>query len=151
MEPMRFRINAPQVITETIDGEAIMINLSTGNYYSVAGSGAEVCGFLEQGADIEAVIETLSRDYEAPREAIASAVRDLIADLEREGLIAPVNGDLSGSIVAAPAESETRRPFEAPHLEKYTDMQDLVLLDPVHEVDERGWPHVQPAAQADGA
>jgi len=28
-------------------------------------------------------------------------------------------------------------------VEKYTDMQDLVLLDPVHEVDERGWPHVQ--------
>lgn len=149
MERMRFRINSPQVITETIDGEAIMINLSTGNYYSVAGSGAEVCGFLEQGADVEAVVETLSRSYDASRETITNAVRDLVADLEREGLIVPVDGD-SPRLVAA-AESGVRRPFETPHLEKYTDMQDLVLLDPVHEVDERGWPHVQPAAQADGA
>jgi hypothetical protein len=153
MEPMRFRINAPQVITETIDGEAIMINLGTGNYYSVAGSGAEVCGFLEQGASVERVIETLSRGYEAPREAIASAVSDLIADLEREGLIVPLegDGDSPASVVAVPPESEARRPFDKPRLEKYTDMQDLVLLDPVHEVDERGWPHVQPAAQAHGA
>jgi hypothetical protein len=25
-------------------------------------------------------------------------------------------------------------------------MQDIILLDPVHEVDERGWPHVSEAA-----
>jgi hypothetical protein len=149
MERMRFRINSPQVITETIDGEAIMINLSTGNYYSVAGSGAEVCGFLEHGADVEAILETLSRGYDASRETIAKAVRDLVADLEREGLIVPLDGD-SPPLVAA-AENGARRPFETPRLEKYTDMQDLVHHDPVHEVDERGWPHVQPAAQADGA
>ncbi len=34
-----------------------------------------------------------------------------------------------------------------PRLETYSDMQDLILLDPVHEVDERGWPHAQAAAQ----
>jgi hypothetical protein len=28
-----------------------------------------------------------------------------------------------------------------PVLNKYTDMQDLLLLDPIHEVDERGWPN----------
>ena len=26
-------------------------------------------------------------------------------------------------------------------LGKYTDMQELLLLDPVHEVDEAGWPN----------
>jgi hypothetical protein len=26
-------------------------------------------------------------------------------------------------------------------LQKFTDMQELLLLDPIHEVDERGWPH----------
>jgi hypothetical protein len=25
-------------------------------------------------------------------------------------------------------------------LNKYTDMQDLLLLDPIHEVDAAGWP-----------
>ena len=30
--------------------------------------------------------------------------------------------------------------FEAPALQVYTDMEDLLLLDPIHEVDEMGWP-----------
>ena len=34
--------------------------------------------------------------------------------------------------------------FEAPRLERYTDMKDYFLLDPIHEVDTAGWP--QPAA-----
>jgi hypothetical protein len=34
--------------------------------------------------------------------------------------------------------------FEPPLLEKFTDMEDLLLLDPVHEVDGRGWPHPAP-------
>jgi hypothetical protein len=41
-----------------------------------------------------------------------------------------------------------RIPFQAPALEKHSDMQDLILLDPVHEVGPRGWPH---AADSEGA
>jgi hypothetical protein len=28
-------------------------------------------------------------------------------------------------------------------LERYEDMQDLILLDPVHEVEEEGWPRAK--------
>jgi hypothetical protein len=31
--------------------------------------------------------------------------------------------------------------YEAPKLSAYTDMQELLLLDPIHEVDESGWPN----------
>jgi hypothetical protein len=27
---------------------------------------------------------------------------------------------------------------------KYSDMEDLIMLDPIHEVDESGWPHPKP-------
>jgi hypothetical protein len=67
-----------------------------------------------------------------------------VGELEREDLIVPrstANGsvDLGGLVEAPPAGVS----FRAPRLEKHTDMQDLILLDPVHEVDpQRGWPHV---------
>jgi len=32
--------------------------------------------------------------------------------------------------------------YKAPELDTYEDMQDLILLDPIHEVDESGWPNV---------
>ncbi len=35
-------------------------------------------------------------------------------------------------------------------MNKYTDMQDLLLLDPIHEVDEtKGWPTRDPKSQAE--
>ena len=37
-----------------------------------------------------------------------------------------------------------RTPFVDPALEKYTDMQDFLLVDPIHEVSDAGWPHTQP-------
>ena len=32
------------------------------------------------------------------------------------------------------------RPYESPCLESYTDMEDLLLLDPIHDVGKTGWP-----------
>jgi hypothetical protein len=39
--------------------------------------------------------------------------------------------------------------FHAPVLQVYSDMQDLLLLDPIHEVDATGWPMPAPAASLD--
>jgi hypothetical protein len=38
--------------------------------------------------------------------------------------------------------------FQPPTLESYNDMQDLLLLDPIHDVDDMGWPQKAPDAQA---
>ncbi len=35
-------------------------------------------------------------------------------------------------------------PYAPPALETYTDMQELLLLDPIHDVDETGWPAARP-------
>jgi hypothetical protein len=39
-----------------------------------------------------------------------------------------------------PNSIKERKEFEAPVLHKYIDMKDLLLLDPIHETDETGWP-----------
>ena len=31
--------------------------------------------------------------------------------------------------------------FEKPVIEKFSDMQEMLLLDPIHEVSEMGWPN----------
>ena len=31
-------------------------------------------------------------------------------------------------------------PYEKPKIETFSDMKDLLLLDPIHDVDETGWP-----------
>jgi len=58
--------------------------------------------------------------------------------------------DTSGNTLKATVEPAAGGTFEEPQLEKYEDLQDIILLDPVHRVDDAGWPHAAPAA-ADGA
>jgi hypothetical protein len=38
--------------------------------------------------------------------------------------------------------------YQAPILEKFTDLATMLLLDPVHDVNEEGWPHL-PAGKLD--
>ena len=138
---MRYRINSPQVINETIDGEAIMINLATGSYYSLDRVGGEVWALLEGSVPVDDIVVELGRCYDGAEDDIRRAVDDLLHRLSSEELVVPCDdGDPVGAVsLDPPAE---RPPFQAPMLEKFTDMQELILLDPVHEVDARGWPHL---------
>jgi coenzyme PQQ synthesis protein D (PqqD) len=136
---------------ETIEGEVIVIDLTTGSYYSLRDAGAEIWHSIQQGTDEEQIDEMLQERYEAPREEIVAAVGRFLDELAREGLIEPSDGDPAApSAPAAPAQQANGRvPFVAPLIEKHSDMQDLILLDPVHEVGSQGWPH-RPEPEARG-
>lgn len=145
---MRYRVNSPQVINETIDGEAIMINLATGAYYSLDRVGGDVWTVLEQGAGADDVVTALQAKYEGTSDEMSTGVRALLDQLAAEELI--VEADDAGGPVPSLDAAGDKAPFSPPRLDKFTDMQDLILLDPVHEVDSRGWPHAAPASDASG-
>ena len=73
------------------------------------------------------------------RDLIADPAGALVDELVREGIL--VSADEPGPAVLAPQNGTAARRYEAPALAKFTDMQELLLLDPVHEVDEAGWPN----------
>jgi Coenzyme PQQ synthesis protein D (PqqD) len=139
---MRYRVNTSQVIHEMIDGEAIMINLATGSYYSLDPVAAEVWTFVEASQPVDRIVAELDRRYDAESDAIQRGVDDLIQRMSSEGLVVPCSGEEAVEPVVSQPAPVARKPFRAPQLEKFTDMQDLILLDPVHEVDSRGWPHL---------
>ena len=130
----------PNAMHETIDGETIVVDLSSGTYYSLRGSGPAIWNALASGSSRDAIVERLAAAYEASREEIADAAAAFLAQLEEEQLIVQGNG--SGvNADGMPAHAGPRVPFEPPQLRTYDDLQDIILLDPVHMVDEQGWPH----------
>ena len=147
MEYARFKVNAPQVIHESIDGEVIIINLTSGTYYSLKGSGAELWELISSspGIDSAELVDGLASRYDAPRSEIELAVVPFVEHLDSEGLIGQAEQNGRPHLVASgDSGNAATQSFEPPKLEKYTDMQDLVLLDPVHQVDETGWPEPNP-------
>ena len=137
------RINQPAVIAEVIDGEAIIVNLDSGAYYSLRDSGCAVWELLAQGLTPAQTSAALATRYTGSSDAIARGVATLAQELLALQLMIPT----ASPPVAPPPTSHTngdRPTFQPPTLEKYTDMADLLLLDPIHEVDETGWPHAAP-------
>lgn len=139
-EPQRIAVNPDRVVHETIEGETIVIHLDTGTYYSLRGSAAHIWDMLEAGWSADEVTDELALCYETRADALAGSVREFVSGLVREDLVERRNGDASAQPrrpVASPPDGE----FSPPKIEKFTDMQYFLLLDPVHEVEATGWPH----------
>lgn len=142
MSEPRLRINSENVVHETIDGEVIIIDLASGSYYSLSGSGPMIWEALgEGGATAAEVRDLLSCRYEAPAEKIAGSVSSLLDELDRHKLVSSAGGGKSPT----PTPNGEREPFVEPKFERYDDMRDYFLLDPIHEVGAEGWP--KPAAE----
>jgi glutathione S-transferase len=137
----RFRIG-PEIVHETVDGEVIAIDLANGSYYSLAGSGPAIWELLGRGVSEAEIAAALASRFEAEDGEIGAAVAALLGQLQENGLIVSEAATAADALVAA--GSSEKAPFETPRLERYTDMKDYFLLDPIHEVDTAGWP--RPAA-----
>ena len=141
MSELRFRIG-PEIVHETVDGEVIAIDLASGSYYSLAGSGPAAWEALDSGASEAEIVAALATRFDADEVTISGAVSALLGELRESGLI--VGDEGTGEATPIMGGSGGKAPFEAPRLERYTDMKDYFLLDPIHEVDTAGWP--RPAA-----
>ncbi|MGA2823713.1 MAG: PqqD family protein [Bacteroidales bacterium] len=144
-----FKIKTPNVVYETYENEVVLINLDNGNYYSISGSAADIFNLVLQDGSKTGILKGIISKYEGNNMEIVSSLEKFLEHLLDEGLIIRDEKELD----AIPQqEKETiqknsnleKSHFESPVLNRYTDMQDLLLLDPVHEVDESGWPNPKP-------
>ena len=133
----RYRVNSRDIVSEVIEGEVIAIDLANGAYYSLRGGAADVWQLLAHRAGGLDEVAALFGDA-ADREKLG----ELLDRLRDERLVVPAeDGDES-----ADADTTAVRPYSEPVFEKYDDMQDYFLLDPIHDVGAAGWP--RPAAES---
>jgi hypothetical protein len=138
----QFRVNQPAVIHQTLDGETVIIHLERGLYYSLDATGAEIWQALAAGLTPADVSDRLRARYPDQRAEVGPAVLELVDRLRSEELIVPTDGnrqEVAETLVPADAHVTNGR-FESPRLERFDDLHDLLLLDPIHAVDESGWP-----------
>src|SRR5207247_10291616 len=99
--------------------------------------------FAVKDDPVEKIRQYVSEPYQGERAAIERGVQELMSQLLQENLIVSLRPEElvatfdDGIKISSAAE---RSQFRYPVLQKYTDMQALLLLDPVHDVDEAVWP-----------
>jgi hypothetical protein len=137
------RVAEADVSHERLDGEVIAIHRRTGRYYSMSGAAADCWTLLVPGVSVEALVTGLRTAFGSDAVSV-DAVRPFLDACLAAGLVEPVD---TGGAVAALPDDYARETWVDPFLEEFDDMQDLILVDPVHDTSELGWPH---AERADG-
>lgn len=144
----KYRVNSAKVVHETIDGEVVVVNLDKGDYYSFLATGAEIWEGILQGKPTDRVFQEILDRYEGEPSQIETSIQDFLAKLQHEELIVldasdALSSESLSNAIAENLSSLQKQPFEIPTLQKYTDMEELLALDPIHEVDAMGWPNVK--------
>lgn len=107
---------AGSVISDTIANDTIVINAKTGAYYSLTPLGAEIWTAINANQVSEQQFE-------------------VVAILVKEGLVIDLNEKLKDFCFENLQDSDV--------FDKYTDMESILLADPIHEVDDLGWPKLK--------
>ena len=125
----RFRIAGSQIVADVIDGEAIIMDLSKGAYFSLQGSGAAMWMLLAAGTGLDEAADTVSQHYAIDRAIAETDLRRLSGQLVGESLLRAADDGFApaAAIALGPAPGE---PYMAPTLNKYGDMKDLLAFDP---------------------
>lgn len=132
------QLDSSNIAKEVFDNELVMINIPLGKYYSVRGStGVRVLEILEQPVTRQQIVQAVTAEYEVGEEQAAAEVEAFILQLEEESLVT-ASQENAGAVIAAGAGKQV---YASLALEVYDDMQELILLDPVHDVESfKGWP-----------
>ena len=136
--------DAANVLSEVIDDEVMIIDMRLGNYYSLRGVGVTVWNALREPCRLDDVVQVVRRQHADAPGDVSSQVQRFLEQLTAEQLVSrhdrPPQAE-AAALETEPTASPAPQPFETPSLEKYTDMQALLLVDPIHDVDELGWPN----------
>ena len=134
-----YEINTPHVISESLGNETVIINLETGTYHNLNSNAAQIWQNLQQPIATETLLKGIIVENKDFAQKISQAFSDFLAQLLAQGLIRV-------SIHQPTAQPCPAIVFDDSSLvcESFTDMQDLLGLDPIHEADPNtGWPHQQ--------
>ena len=135
--PKSYRPNSPQIAHQTLDGEVVIVNLASGKYYSLRGSAVFLWSLLEQGCSEEAICQC----FLGPASEVAPILQRFYAELVAEDILHSFESADRIPVPVSSNQAVEQIALEPPVLEKFTDMQELLLLDPIHEVTDAGWPH----------
>ena len=129
-------VAGPDCIAEDFGGEVVVLNSASGVYYSLTDLAAGVWRDLMAGHSAESLLSAVGR----VDEQASQATTDFIRGLETAGLLRRTSprspSTLTPESVALVSAGETKLTIQS-----FDDMKDLILADPIHDVDdEMGWP-----------
>lgn len=123
----RYEPNFANVSAKVLDGEAVLIHITRGTYHSLEKVGCRTWELIQGRHPLDAIASAITSQFEIDVESAARDVASFVDSLLKEDLVSETTE------AAAPLKLQKtakRLPYEAPTLNTYHDMSDLLALDP---------------------
>jgi len=131
-----YTLNNDKMFVDITDGVAIVINSETGIYYGMNGLGTNVFENISKGVSVEKISDTLKNISGAPQDVEARLSTFINALKDKEIVLDGAESAEKASIDEVVAKADA---FSL-EVNEYSDAQEMLLADPIHEVKEdTGW------------
>jgi hypothetical protein len=131
----------PTTTHDDFTHEVVVINIENGSYFSLKGTAVDLWRGIAAGKPMSSLLEELAHTYAMNAPALG-AVRSFFNTCVEDGLIT-MDDDADWALREREPSSNGGSTFPDPVIKKFTNMQDILLLDPIHDVDKSGWPNIQ--------
>lgn len=130
-DKVAYRLRDNEIAAEQFEDDFVVLDLEGGKYYALDGASALVWQAVVGGATLESILG-------ATDAARHDDIRAFVARLIEFELIAPRDDALADAPLPAGLDALDG----AIKLDVFDDLAELLVADPIHDVDEEiGWPH----------
>ena len=135
-----YKLNEEKMFYDYADGQAVVINYQTGMYYGMSLLGSAILDRIIAGKNVDEIITAVKALPQCPSD-IEERIYNFVKELQETEVI--VNGPtVTGG--AEPLAKEVAEDGFDLKLDEFAEMSDLLLADPVHDVDmQAGWPKLK--------
>jgi hypothetical protein len=132
-----------KAVYEILDTEAIVINFETGDYYTLPCLAKQIWQMIEKNASVDQMIEAFIQYHHCDHNTVQQHITLFLNQLVTEGLLEPAEETTCNDnlLNILNKDAKYQWDYNLPVIHKYSDIDNLLLLDPVHDVDSSGWPN----------
>jgi Coenzyme PQQ synthesis protein D (PqqD) len=77
----------PEVVARRLDNTAVLVNIATNRIFELNETGAKVWELLGEGVDTDGIVRRLVDEFDVEERRAADEVKNLIVQLQTEGLL----------------------------------------------------------------
>jgi hypothetical protein len=139
----RYCVDEVKIVFQAFEKEVILVNLDSGHYYVLDPMAGVIWQAVAAGATVAEIIQFLLPLYPSEQSQLEQAIQEFVAELRQDELILPLDSSAMPKALNSLELNTTALPkpqFQFPTLYKYTEMENLILMDPIRTYDETGWP-----------
>ena len=135
----RFQVYGAEITHGTLDGDVVLVNVRTGRSYSMYGIGAALWTLLVAGQSAEAIVDRCARSFGVTIKHATAVITPFIAALEAEELIRAAASDAPLGHIGEDVLDGVAPPLVAPLFRQFSDLEELLLLEPIWNDAATGW------------